>query len=338
VTAPSSLLGIETSCDETAAAVVSATGEVRASVVSSQVDRHAAYGGVVPEIAGRAHLELLPAVLAATLDGAGLTARSPDLAAVAVASGPGLMGSLLVGVSEAKALSLAWSVPFVAVNHLEGHLFAALLEHHELRWPLVVALVSGGHSLIVSMEGPGRYRLLGQTLDDAAGEAFDKVARFLDLGYPGGPAIERAAEGGDPTAFVFPRALRDDGLDLSFSGLKTAVLRAVRARPEASNEDVAASFQQAVVDVLVTKVVRAAGEVGAGGLCLAGGVAANGPLRSAVESAGRELGLPVYLPSRAMCTDNAAMVAAAGWWQLEHLGPSPLDTGADPNLGLRLIA
>jgi N6-L-threonylcarbamoyladenine synthase len=292
----------------------------------------------VPEIAGRAHLELLPAVLGATLDGAGLSIRSPALAGVAVTSGPGLMGSLLVGVSEAKALSLAWSVPFVAVNHLEGHLFAALLEHDELHWPLVVALVSGGHSLIVSMEGPGRYRLLGQTLDDAAGEAFDMVARFLDLGYPGGPAIERAAQGGDPTAFAFPRALLDDGLDLSFSGLKTAVLRAVRARPDATNEDVAASFQQAVVDVLVAKVVRAATQVGAGGLCLAGGVAANGPLRAALVAAGRELGLPVSLPSRAMCTDNAAMVAAAGWWQLEHLGPSPLGIGADPNLGLRLIA
>ncbi len=356
------LLGIETSCDETAAAVVSSDGVVRSTVVSSQIDLHAAYGGVVPEIAGRAHLELLPAVLAGALDGAGLSARAPGLAGVAATSGPGLIGSLLVGLSEAKALALAWGVPFVAVNHLEGHLFAALLDHPDLdpsrpdpprpdpprpapprpdgsgpAWPLVVALVSGGHSLIVSMEGPGRYRLLGQTLDDAAGEAFDKVARFLGLGYPGGPAIERAAAAGDPGAFAFPRSMLGDGLDLSFSGLKTAVVRAVEAHPDASNEDVAASFQQAVVDVLVAKVVRAATTVGAGGLCLAGGVAANGPLRTALRSAGDGLGIPVYLPSRAMCTDNASMIAAAAWWQLDHLGPSPLATAADPNLRLRLL-
>jgi N6-L-threonylcarbamoyladenine synthase len=242
-----------------------------------------------------------------------------------------------VGLSEAKALALAWDVPFVAVNHLEGHLFAALLDHPDLQWPLVVALVSGGHSMIVAMEGPGRYRLLGQTLDDAAGEAFDKVARFLGLGYPGGPAIEAAATTGDPRTFAFPRSMLAEGLDLSFSGLKTAVVRAVEAHPEAANEDVAASFQQAVVDVLVAKVARAASEVGAGGLCLAGGVAANGPLRAALRSAGEDLGIPVYLPSRAMCTDNASMIAAAAWWQLEHRGPSPLDTVADPNLRLRLL-
>jgi N6-L-threonylcarbamoyladenine synthase len=336
------ILGIETSCDETAAAVVSAAGDIRSSVVSSQIDLHAAYGGVVPEIAGRAHLEMLPAVLAAALDGAGLAPRRPGLDAVAATSGPGLIGALLVGLSEAKALALAWDVPFVAVNHLEGHLFATLLEQAQgdrpgLDWPLVVALVSGGHSLIVSMEGPGRYRLLGQTVDDAAGEAFDKVARFLGLGYPGGPAIEKAATAGDAAAFRFPRAMLADGLDLSFSGLKTAVVRAVEAHPEASNEDVAASFQQAVVDVLVAKAVRAVEAVGAGGLCLAGGVAANGPLRAAMRAAGDGLGIPVYLPSRAMCTDNASMIAAAARWQLENLGPSPLDTPADPNLRLRLL-
>ncbi|HML01197.1 MAG TPA: tRNA (adenosine(37)-N6)-threonylcarbamoyltransferase complex transferase subunit TsaD [Acidimicrobiales bacterium] len=329
------VLGIETSCDETAAAVVRAGTDVCSSVVSSQVDLHAAYGGVVPELAGRAHLEVLTAVLSEALQRAGLDgSRAPALDAVAATVGPGLMGSLLVGASEAKALSLAWGVPFVAVNHLEGHLFAALLEHRELAWPLVVLLVSGGHSILVAMQGPGRYRKMGATLDDAAGEAFDKVARFLGLGYPGGPAIERAAAGGDPAAFDFPRPLLEEGLDLSFSGLKTAVVRAVRARPEASDEDVAASFQRAVVEVLVTKVCRAALAAGAGGICLAGGVAANGPLREAATAAGAELGLPVYLPSRAMCTDNAAMIAAAGWWQLEHLGPSPLDTPCDPALSL----
>jgi len=331
------VLGIETSCDETAAAVVSDGTDIRSSVVASQVDLHATYGGVVPELAGRAHLEVLTPVLADALAKAGLDRRRPALGAVAATVGPGLMGSLLVGASEAKALSMAWGVPFVGVNHLEGHLFAALLEHRSLDWPLVVLLVSGGHTLLVAMEGPGRYRRLGATLDDAAGEAFDKVARFLGLGYPGGPAIERAAERGDPEALSLPRALLDQGLDLSFSGLKTAVLRAVRARPELANEDVAASFQRAVVDVLVAKTRRGAEAVDARGLCLAGGVAANGPLRAALRAAGEEMGLPVALPSRAMCTDNAAMVGAAAWWQLVHLGPSPLDTGADPSLRLRLL-
>jgi N6-L-threonylcarbamoyladenine synthase len=331
-----SVLGIETSCDETAAAVVTASGAVRSSVVASQVDRHAVYGGVVPELAGRAHLELLTPVVAEALERAdGL--RGPDLAAVAATIGPGLIGSLLVGVSAAKALALVWDRPFVGVNHLEGHLFAALLDHPGIEWPVAVLLVSGGHTLVVAMDGPGRYRLLGQTVDDAAGEAFDKVARFLELGYPGGPAIERAALTGDPAAFAFPRAMAEDGFDLSFSGLKTAVVHAVRKHPEAADEDVAASFQEAVVDVLVSKTIRAAVAAGARGVCLAGGVAANGRLRGALTAAGAEMGLPVYLPSPAMCTDNAAMIAAAGWWQLEHVGPSPLATGADPNLRLPLV-
>ena len=330
------VLGIETSCDETAAAVVVGGAEVRSSVVSSQVAVHAAFGGVVPELAGRAHLELLTPVVAEALSRAGLTGGG-GLDAVAATVGPGLIGSLLVGVSEAKAMALAWDLPFVGVNHLEGHLFAALLDHPAMAWPVTVVLVSGGHTLLVSMEGPGRYRLLGRTLDDAAGEAFDKVSRFLGLGYPGGPAIEKAAESGDPRAFAFPRAMLDDGYDLSFSGLKTAVVHAVRRTPEASDEDVAASFQQAVVDVLVAKAVRAALATGARGLCLAGGVAANGALRRAVTVAAGELGVPALLPSRAMCTDNAAMVAAAGWWQLQHLGPTPLDAGARPDLGLPLL-
>ena len=331
------VLGIETSCDETAAAVVDDDGAVRSSVVSSQVDLHAAYGGVVPELASRAHLDLLSVVVATALEQAGLpTGPAAPVDAVAATVGPGLIGALLVGVSEAKAMALAWDRPFVAVNHLEGHLFAALLDHPELRWPLTVLLVSGGHTLLVSVQAPGRYRLLGQTIDDAAGEAFDKVARFLGLGYPGGPAVERAAAAGDPAAFAFPRALLGEGLDLSFSGLKTAVVNAVRRHPDASNEDVAASFQQAVVDVLVVKTMRAAVSSQTAGVCLAGGVAANGPLRRAFTEAAEGLGLPAYLPSRAMCTDNAAMVAAAGRWQLQHLGPSPLDVPADPNLRLPL--
>ncbi|HLI75090.1 MAG TPA: tRNA (adenosine(37)-N6)-threonylcarbamoyltransferase complex transferase subunit TsaD [Acidimicrobiales bacterium] len=332
----SPVLGIETSCDETAAAVVGGDASVRSSVVASQIEVHAAYGGVVPELAGRAHLEMLMPVVDEAIRRADV--RPADLGAVAATVGPGLVGSLLVGVSAAKALALTWRTPFVGVNHLEGHLFAALLDHPGIDWPVTVLLVSGGHTLLVSMQGPGRYRLLGQTLDDAAGEAFDKVARFLELGYPGGPAIERAAETGDPTAFAFPRAMASDGLDVSFSGLKTAVVHAVRKQPGATDSDVAASFQEAVVDVLVAKTLRAAHVSGARGVCLAGGVAANGRLRSLLTDACAQAALPLYLPSRAMCTDNAAMIAAAGTWQLEHLGPSSLGLGADPNLRLAFVA
>ena len=208
---------------------------------------------------------------------AGIEDRRID--AVAATVGPGLIGSLLVGVSAAKALALVWDVPFVAVNHLEAHLYASLLEEPGLELPVVVLLVSGGHTMLIEMQDHGRYRLLGQTIDDAAGEAFDKVARFLGLGYPGGPAIDREAMSGDPTAIAFPRAMLDDGFDFSFSGLKTAVVRYVRAHPEVATADVAASFQQAVVDVLLTKARRAAAQVGAKGLCLGGGVAANSLLR-----------------------------------------------------------
>ena len=321
------VLGIETSCDETAAAVVADGADVRSSVVSSQVDLHAEYGGVVPEIASRAHVELLTPVVAEALSLAGVERAD----AVAATFGPGLVGSLLVGLSGAKGLAMTWDVPFVGVNHLEGHLFAPLIEVGELGWPLIVLLVSGGHTLLVEMRGPGRYRLLGQTLDDAAGEAYDKVARYLGLGYPGGPAIDRLAAEGDPAAFDFPRAMRDEGYDFSFSGLKTAVVRAVERRPDASTADVAASFQEAVVDVLVAKAARAVGEVGAEGLCLGGGVAANSLLRRRAKAA---VEVPTYLPSLAMCTDNAAMVAAAGTFRLAHDGPSPWSLAADPNLFL----
>ncbi|MGO9458335.1 MAG: tRNA (adenosine(37)-N6)-threonylcarbamoyltransferase complex transferase subunit TsaD, partial [Acidimicrobiales bacterium] len=231
---------------------------------------------------------------------------------------------------------MAWDVPFVGVNHLEAHLFASLLEEPDLGWPLVVLLVSGGHTVLVEMSAPGRYRLLGQTIDDAAGEAYDKVARYLGLGYPGGPAIDAMAAAGDPAAFAFPRALMDESYDFSFSGLKTSVVRSVERQPGASAADVAASLQEAVVDVLVAKASRAVAATGARGLCLAGGVAANSLLRRRTAEAGAELGVPTYLPGRAMCTDNAAMVAAAGWWRLNHDGPSPLSLAADPNLFLPL--
>ena len=326
------VLGIETSCDETAAALVMGGDDVVSSVVSTQVELHAEFGGVVPEIASRAHLDMLNPVVARAIVEAGISEERID--AVACTVGPGLIGALLVGVSAAKALALAWDVPFVGVNHMEAHLYAAFLEDSTLEFPLVVLLVSGGHTMLVEMQGHGRYRMLGQTIDDAAGEAFDKVARFLGLGYPGGPAIDRAAMDGDPEAIRFPRAMMGEGLDFSFSGLKTAVVNYVRKHPDVSSTDVAASFQAAVVEVLVTKARRAAAEVGATGIVLGGGVAANSLLREELLGACGADGIQGFLPSRAMCTDNAAMIAATGWYRLRSDGPTPLDAGAVPNLPL----
>jgi tRNA N6-adenosine threonylcarbamoyltransferase len=337
VDASTVVLGIETSCDETAAALVMGGNDVISSVVSSQIEIHADFGGVVPEIASRAHLDSLNPVIARAIVEAGIDDRRID--AVACTYGPGLIGALLVGVSAAKALALAWEKPFVAINHLEAHLYSAFLEDPTLEFPLVVLLVSGGHTMLIEMRDHGRYGMLGQTIDDAAGEAFDKVARFLELGYPGGPAIDAAALNGDPDHVRFPRAMSDDpdNLDFSFSGLKTAVVNYVRKHPDVSSADVAASFQMAVVDVLVTKARRAAQRVGAKGIVLGGGVAANSLLREELLGACAQDGIRGFLPSRAMCTDNAAMIAAAGWYRLASDGPSPLDTGAKPNLRLPLI-
>ncbi|MGH9116137.1 MAG: tRNA (adenosine(37)-N6)-threonylcarbamoyltransferase complex transferase subunit TsaD [Acidimicrobiales bacterium] len=329
------VLAIETSCDETAAAVVEDGRTVLSSVVSSQVDLHARFGGVVPEVAGRAHLDLLTPVVDEAMERAGVTGS--DLDAVAATIGPGLIGSLLVGVSAAKAYSLAWRLPFVGVNHLEGHLHSAFLEDPDMALPSVVLLVSGGHTMLIHMSADSRYRLLGQTIDDAAGEAFDKVARFLGLGYPGGPAIDRLSTEGDPAAIAFPRALKGDGFDFSFSGLKTSVVNHVRKNPGVATADVAASFQEAVVDVLVAKTRRAAAHVGARSICLGGGVAANSALRERAVSAAHADGLAAFVPSRAMCTDNAAMVGATAWYRLRVDGPTPLDASADPNLRLPFV-
>ena len=326
------VLAIETSCDETAAAVVMGGTDVVSSVVSSQIDLHARFGGVVPEIASRAHLDLLGPIVREALDRAGIEARRVD--AVAATMGPGLVGALLVGVSAAKALAFAWDVPFVGVNHLEAHLYAGLLDDPSLEFPMVFLLVSGGHTMLVEMSDHGKYRLLGRTIDDAAGEAFDKVARFLDLGYPGGPIVDRLATEGDPRAIDFPRAMLNDGLDFSFSGLKTSVMNHVRKNPSVSTADVAASFQAAVVDVLLTKAARAADAVGATALVLGGGVAANSELRRRFTEMCESSGRRGLLPSREMCTDNAAMIGAAAWYRLRDHGPMGLDTGAHPNLRL----
>ena len=326
------VLAIETSCDETAAAVVADGTSVLSSVVSSQVDLHARYGGVVPEIASRAHVELLTPAVAQALVESGIDG-SRELSAVAATVGPGLAGALLVGISAAKAYALAWGLPFIGVNHMEAHLYACFLEEPDLEPPLVVLLVSGGHTMLVAMEDHGKYRLLGTTVDDAVGEAFDKVARVMGLGYPGGPAIDRAALTGDPTAVKFPRAM-PEGYDFSLSGLKTAVVRYVRDNPDTPVGDVAASFQAAVVDVLVDKTRRAAAEVGAKGICLGGGVAANSLLRERTLDLCASEGLRCFVPSRSMCTDNAAMVAAAAWWRYRSDGPTSLEIGANPNLRL----
>ncbi|MGF1596102.1 MAG: tRNA (adenosine(37)-N6)-threonylcarbamoyltransferase complex transferase subunit TsaD [Acidimicrobiales bacterium] len=340
------ILAIETSCDETSVAIVRRStsdataaadpgggrSEVLANVVSSQVAAHAPFGGVVPEVASRAHLDMLEPVLTEALATAGV--GGDDIDAVAATCGPGLIGALLVGVSAAKSLALAWEVPYVGVNHMEGHLFATFLERPDIELPMVVLLVSGGHTMIVSVAEPGRYRILGSTVDDAAGEAFDKIARYLGLGYPGGPIIDRLAAEGDREAIRFPRGMIDEGLDFSFSGMKTAVINHVRRHPEADNADIAAGFQEAVVDVLVTKVLRAAARTGARTAALGGGVAANSRLRERFASEAAAAGIDALIPDRSFCTDNAAMIAAAAHWRLAVDGPTGLDGGADPSLRL----
>jgi len=324
------VLGIETSCDETAASVVMGGTDILSSVVSSQVDIHAQFGGVVPEVASRAHLGLITPVIAQAITEAGITTDRID--AVATTVGPGLVGALLVGVSAGKAMAYGLGVPFVAVNHLEAHLYAGLLDEPDLQFPAVVLLVSGGNTMLLNMVGPGNYALLGATIDDAAGEAFDKIARYLNLGYPVGPAIDAAARHGDAKSIDFPRAMLHDGLDFSFSGLKTSVINYVRKNSDVSSNDVAASFQVAVVDVLVAKTIRAAKSTSAKSIVLGGGVAANTLLRSEMSRVGSAEGFHVALPSREMCTDNAAMIATAGWYRLRDHGPSALSVGAIPNL------
>ncbi len=313
------ILAIETSCDETAAAVVEDGRHILSNVVASQVELHARYGGVFPEIASRAHIEAIVPTIEQAMREAHLGLG--DLDAVAVTYGPGLAGSLLVGVNAAKGLALGRNLPLVGVNHLEAHIYAHWLEVESegaapanLEFPLLALIVSGGHSELILMRDHGQYEYLGGTLDDAAGEAFDKVGRLLGLPYPGGPAIEKTAREGNPTAFRFPRAWLDDSYDFSFSGLKTAVLRAVQKYSEPPRgrllADLAASFQEAVVDVLSAKTARAAEEFDVTAVLLCGGVSANQALRAETRE---RAGVPVYYPPPILCTDNAAMVGACAY-------------------------
>ncbi len=351
------ILAIETSCDETAAAVVENGHRIRSNIVASQIELHRPYGGVFPEVASRQHVFDIVPVIARALSEAGVDWA--DLTALAVTAGPGLAGALLVGVNTAKAIAWSRSLPLVAVNHLEGHLYSNWLDEGDRlttaaltrptlpeldaagqAFPLLVLIVSGGHTELVLMTGHGQYRRLGATLDDAAGEAFDKVARLLGLGYPGGPAIQQAATSGDPTAFDFPRALTtqpEHRFDFSFSGLKTAVLRQVREFGETALPvaDLAASFQAAVVDVLIAKTADAAAEFGVGRVCVCGGVAANRALRAALAD---RLPGAVSIPPLFLCTDNAAMIAAAGHYRLHRPGPTGLDFDVEPDLALPVEA
>jgi len=330
-------LGIETSCDETAVAVVEDTFGLRVNLIARQEHLHERYGGVVPEVAARAHVESLNPLLERALYETGLGFR--DLDGVAVTVGPGLVGALLVGMAAAKSVSLAAGIPLVGVNHLEGHIWANFLEHGEPEPPYVALVVSGGHTMIVHLPEVHRHEVLGQTLDDAAGEAFDKVARLLGLGFPGGPALDALAKEGDPRAIRFPRAMADSGdLDFSMSGLKTAVLRYLRDERAAGRDvalaDVAASFQEAVVDVQVSKTIAAATDRGVGTVLLGGGVVANTRLRERMREAGEAAGLAVLFPSLDLCTDNAAMIATVGAARLARGERSSLDIAADPNLRL----
>ena len=330
------VLGIETSCDETAVAVLDGD-EIRSNLLSSQTDLHARFGGVVPELASRAHLVSLNILMAQALDEAGVSYG--DLDAIAVTIGPGLIGALLVGVSAAKALAASLDIALIGVNHLEGHVEAAFLERPDLATPLIALIVSGGHTMIARVPRRGRYEILGQTIDDAAGEAFDKIARYIGLGFPGGPEIDRLARSGDPKAYAFPRAkMNDDDLDFSYSGLKTAVIRWIRERQDAGEDidaaDLAASFQEAVVDVQVAKTLRAAEQHGINTIVIAGGVAANSRLRARMRDEGEERGIDVVTPTALLCTDNAAMIAVAGARRLANGERTPLDVSASPNLAL----
>ncbi|MGN0352365.1 MAG: tRNA (adenosine(37)-N6)-threonylcarbamoyltransferase complex transferase subunit TsaD [Roseburia sp.] len=331
------ILAIESSCDETAAAVVVNGREVRSNVISSQIDLHTLYGGVVPEIASRKHIEKINQVIEQALEQAGTNLDEID--AIGVTYGPGLVGALLVGVAEAKAISYAKKIPLVGVHHIEGHISANYIENKELEPPFLCLVVSGGHTHLVKVLDYGSYEILGRTRDDAAGEAFDKVARAIGLGYPGGPKIERVSKEGNPHAIEFPRAKIADGpYDFSFSGLKSAVLNYLNGCQmkgiEIVQADVAASFQKSVTDVLVGNAMKAIDEFKMDKFAIAGGVASNGTLREAMRQACEEKGVAFYHPSPIFCTDNAAMIGVAAYYDFMAGKRDGLDLNAVPNLKL----
>ena len=331
------ILGIESSCDETAAAVIKNGRTVLSNVISSQIELHKLYGGVVPEIASRKHIEKINQVIQEALDEAEVTLD--DLDAIAVTYGPGLVGALLVGVAEAKAISYAKNLPLVGVHHIEGHISANYIEHPDLEPPFACLVVSGGHTHLVVVKDYGKYEILGRTRDDAAGEAFDKVARAIGLGYPGGPKIDRMAKEGNPLAIPFPKAkVADAPYDFSFSGLKSAVLNYLNGckmkNQEICQADVAASFQKAVVDVLVEHSMWAVEEYGFDKFAIAGGVASNSALREAMAEACRKKNIAFYHPSPIFCTDNAAMIGVAGYYEYMAGTRHGLDLNAVPNLKL----
>ena len=305
------ILGIDTSCDDTAAAVVEDGRRIISNVVSNQDDIHEKYGGIVPELASRRHIELIWPVVNEAIKRAEVNFR--DISAIAVTSGPGLIGSLLVGVCFAKSLSLVNSTPMVAVNHLEGHIHSIFLEANPL-FPFVALVVSGGHTSLYRVDDFGLYTELGRTRDDAAGEAYDKVAKLLGFSYPGGPVIDAISAKGDPHSIAFPKANLKGSLDFSFSGLKTSVLNYVKKHPESKKEDIAASFQSAVVGALIDKIVAAVGAEGINRVVLSGGVSANSALRSSMKEKAMSEGIELFLPSLNLCTDNAAMIASAGYY------------------------
>ena len=331
------ILAIESSCDETAAAVVKNGREVLSNIIYSQIALHTVYGGVVPEIASRKHIEKINQVIEQALIEA--DKKLEDMTAIAVTYGPGLVGALLVGVSAAKAISFASGIPLVGVHHIEGHICANYIENKELEPPFVCLVVSGGHSHLVVVKDYGEYEIIGRTRDDAAGEAFDKVARAIGLGYPGGPKIDKVSKEGNPEAFHFPRAkVVGAEYDFSFSGLKSAVLNYLNScemkGEKINTADVAASFQKAVIDVLVEHSIRGVKESGLDKFAIAGGVASNSSLREALETECRERGIRFYHPSLALCTDNAAMIGAAGYYEYKKGVRNGFDLNAVPNLKL----
>lgn len=331
------ILAVESSCDETAAAVVKNGRSVLSNIISSQIDLHTLYGGVVPEIASRKHMEQINQVIEQALEQAHVTLA--DITAVAVTYGPGLVGALLVGVAEAKAIAYAAKKPLVGVHHIEGHISANYIENQDLEPPFICLVVSGGHTHLVVVEDYGKYRILGKTRDDAAGEAYDKVARAVGLGYPGGPKIDKLAKEGNKDAVLFPRAQVEGApYDFSFSGLKSAVLNYINGcemkHEEFNRADLAASFQNAVVESLVTRTVAAAKEYKIDKIAIAGGVASNSALRGAMEEACERNHFRFYKPSPVLCTDNAAMIGAAGYYEYINGVRHGLDLNAVPNLKL----